>query len=1416
MIQSKALEANIASYHVDVEPDPGYDVIREVMSKYYGLTEGIVTFLKEISHPQKNLPFIVNEARNYCLNYFHLLRNHPSGPEAAELFADIFINVIESAQETELQRDAADNLLLFLQKIIRESGSSRIGLFLPVLNTVFRRIRNFDDRIFFLFVSSYYRMEKAAADLMNYGEGEVADFREIRRLLFKYYQFSYSYWMSETDPLPWFEGEANISGNREQLAEIFDPVSHRFMEETILELSRIRAGMPASSDESPDLYQLRRLLALPAYNRIADNYREIPRRLRDAAENRSRGNRWKVIFLFHIMNISGLSLIHEETLRDINRTMSWLIQNEKHLNIEILLTKAFSVLRARTQEFPTISLSCVLNMGKGIYKTDDSDLIKLFIDELIDMGFHSPMISGVGNDWQIRVNPAHIRNIRTWLELIELHPRYSTRLLSVLIIHLSFTGVFIKDTDLFPRDITRLLNSNIRPVYNLVKQLTRLFPVFFNDIGAEGDLRDISTQIDEISHRKDLLVHFLRKQIHVESSNRVVAFTEALLRFWLTADKSCVEPFVPPSIYEQIDEKGPCVRGVNRVLRYLKEHKAMVIPEYLLEMDTGELKWMMNNIGGEAETDKERVVLAAQLYRLLHQKYNPVMGDESFHEIESYLSRLRTKDLPDPAELRQSLEEADVRRKLPRLLEHLETLRELILSERSFEIREDIYKKRHFTVDIPSMYGSYHEMKFDALGLTFRIESVINICFEEIVEGLDLNLITRETFYHIYDLLKLFDRALKLDGISSAELGMQLELLRHALKTRGFTFTQYLDVFKGFARAVNNIISDYFNNVHENNMKRVLNMLPLHQIQDRYISPEDAAENEKDREKIRHKASEIFFREKIALSLGLQQLDLLLSRILKTLFHQSFLLPDDKLRLLLNYDPQRAMVSVSEAEEKANGIIHLGNKGHNLVRLNRKGFPVPPGFIITTEVFRCRYIIENYQPADRNFKKQVETHIGLMERRCGKRFGDPANPLLFSVRSGSSISQPGMMDTFLNVGMNEKIAEGLAGKTGNGWFAWDNYRRFVQCYGMAHGLHRDDFDAIIFRHKAERGITFKRAFTGEEMKKLALDYKAMVRDAGIRIPEEPFEQLLRTITIVLNSWESEKARTYRKIIGISDDWGTAVTVQNMVYGNLSRESGSGVVFTHNPKWSEDNVRLWGDFTIGNQGEDVVSGLVNTLPVSIIQQDNELRDTDITLETHFSHIFNRLKEWATELIYKRGWSPQEIEFTFEGPEAENLWLLQSRNMSIRQRKKVYTFDPDSMNDNQLLGNGIGVSGGAMSGRAVFTLEEIESWQEKEKGTSLILIRGDTVPDDIKEINAADGILTARGGVTSHAAVVAHRLGKTCVVGCGNLFCLQKDGKGIFENVKKGEEKNIVIRAGDYISIDGQKGHIYLGAMKVKEA
>lgn len=1397
-IKSKALEVNVADYYVDVAINEKYFILQDIMSPYYGLKKGLDTFLKELSHPYRNWEFINTEARKYALEYFHMLKNHPHGHKGAGIYLEIFLSVVESSTSKDLKTSAANNFLLFLHKIFSDSGPE-IRRFMPVLGNSIIRLSRFDDDLFFLFVKSYYQVNKLAEVLLNQTDPYVLDFKFLNKLLIRYFRNTYQYWLNEQDPLKWFEKESGASIGDETLKNLFENISHK----KIKCLAESVEKMDAADDEGAREL-LVGLAELPGFKQFVDTYREIPPLLYQVAPEKRKGAQWELIFLFFIMNITGLNVIHAEALRNINRTLSWIIENEDIANVRGLIQKTFSILREQTKRYPVSALNCIENMGKGIYQTNDLDLVHYFLVSVIDLGFHPPMIEGVGNDWQIKLNTAHLQNIRVWLRLIELHPKLSTRILSSLIIHLSLCGVYIKDTDIFPRDITHLLNSDIGPVYNLVKQLSRIFPAFFNEIGAEGALRDISTELDETTHRKDILIHFLRKQSHVESSNRILGFVDAIFSFWHTKEKQHLISYVPPDIYNRIEENGVYIDGVNHILVSLKEIGSELTAEKMLQAKKDDLLEKLVKIKDASDKDKARILLFVTLGKLLNQKYNL-----SFTQIENYIFQLRSEPFPRLDWLEHALSETDIRKKIHGLLEYLEILKELIVSDMVYEVKEDIYQKRHFTVDIPSMYGSYHEMKFDALGLTFRIESILNVLFEEFIENIDLSIITKATFFQIYDRLILFDKALKLDGISSIEFERQLDLLSHSLEVREFSFTQYLDIFKGFALAVKNIINFNINKLHEENLNIVLSTVSFDQLLPKYKLGGELA----DPESIKYRISEIFYRDIIAKVLGLQQLDVFLSRVLNTLFYQADKLHRERLHLLLNYDPKRAMTRIDKGAPDVSGLIYLGNKGGNLVRLKKYGLPVPPGFIITTEVFRCKELLENYRPVELNFRQQLKKNLKRLEKETGHTFGDPKNPLLLSVRSGSSISQPGMMDTYLNVGINEEVAHVISRKTKNAWFAWDNYRRFLQSYGMSYGLERDDFDLIINDYKKEKGIPFKSEFTGNQMKAVAFAYKTFIHDSGIEVVADPVDQMYIIIKKVLNSWESTKAKVYRKIMGISDDWGTAVTVQSMVFGNISQQSGAGVCFTHSPR-SGDILRLWGDFSLQNQGEDVVAGLVQTLPVSVVQKDIENRDTEITLETHFPEIFETLKGWSNELVFRRGWGPQEIEFTFESPFKKDLYLLQARDMALIKGRKVSKFDftPAETSSNpenisgKLLGHGIGISGGAMSGRIVFTLDEIENWRGKEPETSLILVRNDTVPDDIQEIYSTDGLLTARGGVTSHASIVATRLEKSCVVGCKNFTCNEKEGKCYFDEV--------TLNTGDFISIEGQEGSVYLGKMKIK--
>ncbi len=503
----------------------------------------------------------------------------------------------------------------------------------------------------------------------------------------------------------------------------------------------------------------------------------------------------------------------------------------------------------------------------------------------------------------------------------------------------------------------------------------------------------------------------------------------------------------------------------------------------------------------------------------------------------------------------------------------------------------------------------------------------------------------------------------------------------------------------------------------------------------------------------------------------------------------------------------------------------LGGKGANLAEMAGIGLPVPPGFTITTEV--CTYVMKNGSyPA--GLEDQVAQGLAHIERLTGKTFGDTKNPLLVSVRSGARASMPGMMDTILNLGLNDETVQGLIAQTGNPRFAYDCYRRFVAMYGdvvlgcKPQGKDEiDPFEAVLEEMKHAKGVRYDTELSAEDLKELVGRFKEVVLErTGKTFPESPMEQLWGAIAAVFNSWNNERAIAYRKLNNIPDDWGTAVNVQAMVYGNMGEDSGTGVAFTRDPATGE-NV-FYGEFLVNAQGEDVVAGVRTPRPVQelahvfpeVYQQLLEVRRI---LETHLKDM-------------------QDFEFTVE---RGKLYMLQTRNgkrtglAAIRiavdmveeglitpeeALKRVEPeqlnqllrpiFDPQSLRQareaKRAVAKGLPAGPGAASGRVVFNAPDAEEWAAR--GEKVILVRIETSPEDIKGMNAAAGILTARGGMTSHAALVARQMGKTCVVGCE---ALKVDYKSRTVTVD-----GTVIREGDWISIDGFTGEVILGKLETK--
>ncbi len=515
-----------------------------------------------------------------------------------------------------------------------------------------------------------------------------------------------------------------------------------------------------------------------------------------------------------------------------------------------------------------------------------------------------------------------------------------------------------------------------------------------------------------------------------------------------------------------------------------------------------------------------------------------------------------------------------------------------------------------------------------------------------------------------------------------------------------------------------------------------------------------------------------------------------------------------------------------EAEGRAHQKELLGGKGANLAEMTRIGLPVPAGFTISTEVCAAYYKNNRRYPA--GLQGEVDRALRRVERVMGAVFGDRRRPLLVSVRSGARVSMPGMMDTVLNLGLNEITIQGVIEQTKNPRFAYDSYRRFVQMYGdVVLGLKPeshddpDPFEEILARKKKQRRVHFDYELTAADLRELVTLFKSAIRDrTGKTFPEDPAEQLWGAIGAVFGSWMNDRADAYRKLNGIPEDWGTAVNVQAMVFGNMGDDSGTGVAFTRNPATGDKH--FYGEFLINAQGEDVVAGIRTPLPISQLDAVmpkvyRQLLDIQKTLERHYREM-------------------QDIEFTIQN---DRLWMLQTRTGKrtgkaavriavdmvdeglIKKHEALLrvtpeqieqflspVFDPaakkKAVDERRVLARGLPAGPGAASGKLVFNAADAE--ERAKKGEPVILARIETSPEDIRGMAAAQGILTARGGMTSHAALVARQMGKVCGAGCGELDINYKS--------RRMNVRGRTLREGDWISIDGSTGEVIQGQLETR--
>ena len=1354
---SKALEANLArtrDTEIDIPEEQQW--FMDLSGSKWGINKRTREFITELNHKYRNDQYVIESLHNICLTdlWFY---NSAEDPERTLL---VLVDIFEGLFNSEMDDDSRELLIKTLIKFM-----DRLANLDDFPETIIQRCIDLiratvtEHELLYIRNSGYFKTYlHKIAQLPAF----TAALTELTAdLLLRCIE----YWESTSRVDEWFHAKRHLFHQMD--ANTMNEIGKPFFD-------KLRESLAQADD-------WKKVSNLMFYNDISNYFRSFTERFESFLET--------IYYIYYLLGLPGMSHLSDHLLYDMNRNLRSVFKELDEDDVTGFIDTIMDQFKELNLEHGGTVLDCIITLGREALDTEDQAIIAYFIKGLVKLGFHYPGSVTLNKDWQIRVNTNHVKNIRVWLELIQYVPSEMRELLAALIVNLKLGGIFISDTDLFQRDVTRLLNADIGPVYREMKQLAKIFPVYFRDIGAEGKLREISTAIDELSMRKDRLIHFLRKQTHTESNNTHILLSRKIIEYWYDGDKEQLKDLVPEDVYHWINQDDEWFVSVHQIMKKLCAVTNAGVTE-LLSAEIDDIEAALAKIPEGNKRDKKRVLHIFQVYTLLTEKYSL--------ESEDVLSVLRSSGLCSEemlAQLQSNLEKGRKKDAILQIFTFMNQLKGIILDPKQSEALENIYYKRHIAAGIPSMYGQYIEPKFEALGMTYRLEKNASKLMVELLQTINPEYITAKTFRHILDVLELFRIGLELDGIYNQGFNSHLDMLKYSLASPSFSLDQYMNIFQFMAQDIKQIINEYFFDVYQNSLKRIIPQV--------FPEPENQTETEK--RQFHYMESEKFLRDNLATAFLVQDLDNFITTTLGNLRSMLDTYPRSFIENMMTYDPDFTFSRLDQTSEEMDNPVFLGAKAFFLKKLIGFGFPVPPGFVLTTEVFRHRETIHAHPHISHEFDRSIGNNIKEIEKVTGKKYGDPENPLFFSVRSGSSISMPGAMKTFLNVGINDEIAETLSKRKGFGWTAWDCYRRFLQSWGMAYGIERDNFDRIMLDHKDRWGVELKIQFTNEQMKKIAQDYKRLLEDRGIEIEKDPFLQLKQAIISVLDSWSSKSAIYYRNHMQIADEWGTAVLVQHMALGNLSTSSGTGVVFTNSPFNGHSGINLYGDFALCSQGEDVVAGLVNTLPITEYQRKRYYMDSSLSLESAFPHIYEALIDYAKQLIEQHGFVHQEIEFTFESDRREDLYILQTRNQKFKKQKSMATFVKPG-HEMKLVGRGIGVSSGVLSGMLAFDMKDLKVFKRKDPSNKVILVRPDTVPDDIPLIFNCDGLITGKGGTTSHAAVAAAGLGKVCIVNCKGLRVDE-------------EEKTCVINghvfgSGDEISIDGNLGNVYEGHYEIQ--
>ena len=1360
--KSQALEANLAqTRYKDIFIPEEHKAFIALSASYFGINKRASECITEYHHPLSNHTFVTEELRKILMDDFWFYTRDDVSADTLTIPLEMMRNLLKPEVALKLRLNIVITLMEFANQVYTKSPthSNLIELTFNILDDKFESNKD-------CYILATKHAERYLENVAKDQNFNALACNLLRRML----KENYFYWQTTSEVEQWVADNASLLSDEEKNI-IVNEVGKPYFD-----------GINKDLDAA-DSWE--KMAELPHYEQVAKRFTE--------SEGRFEHFITKFHYVFYLLHIPGMESQRERLIWNMDRMMRDAIDEMPHDKLIPFIDTIFSLAKELRKNYSSAVLDFQLTLGKKIIDVDTSEMKEIvnhFEKSLIEFGFITPGNVFVNEDWQLSVNKDHIKNIRVWLELIEYSKTPLEKLLSSLIVNLKLGGIFISDTDLFQREITKILNSNITPYYKKVKELSRIFPVYFNEIGAEGEIRTVTTNMDEISGRQDKLVHFLRKQVHTESNNTLIDLTFDVFQFWSDGNLENLKSILPNNVFESIDKESTWYIHIHNLVQMMCEISCLN-PEDILMLSRDDYESLIKKAADKINLDDElyqrehlRLMDIRDLYAYLREKY-------SFESVNIFAYLRNYPFIADNEidEFEKAYKSKSFGKSLTMIYAFMDKLKSIIFNPEQSEGWENIYHKRHIAIGIPSMYGTYRENKFEAMGLTFRLERVATQLMEKVVQGINLEYISERTMNQIYAILSYFRDGLALDGITNQSFNSKLDMLRYSLTSRSFSFGQYVNIFQFIAEDVRRIIIKYFLKSYEYPLKVVIPQL---------FDPEGKL-NERDTVALISRKSEEFHRDMLSDAFLMQPLDNFIGRILTSLRTMESTLNEKLISDIMTYNSELLISPFWTPTPKMDNQVFIGNKANNLKTLYLKGLPVPPGFVITTEAFRRNDTINQIPELQTEIHGMIKKYIAELEQISGRKFNNPEAPLLVSVRSGTAISMPGAMDTFLNVGLNDELVEKIAEKPEKAWAIWDSYRRFLQSWGMAKGIHRDVFDEEINKFKTKYKVKQKVDFSVAQMREMAYSYKNIIETHGVVLEQDPFKQIIDCVNMVLESWNSERALAYRRHLGISENWGTAVIVQQMIYGNISEVSGTGVVFTQNPHRERPGVHLYGDFTMRSQGEDIVGGLVKPLPIGETQRVAANLEGP-SMQTALPEIYKKIYSIATMLTEDLGYAPQEMEFTFESDKPEDFHILQIRDQDLKLEDTVNAFvkSPTEMNQ---IGRGMGIGGGAMNGLVAFNEQDIRTLRKAYPNENVILVRPDTVPDDIGLIFDTDGLLTARGGATSHAAVTAVRLGKVCVVSCVDLMvndekhCADLNGNNL--------------KMGDKIAIDGNLGLVYLG-------